>query len=119
MKDINDLAVEEQIKLINSEKFYHCLFEKKPNDEINGYKVGISYISLHSFDDGTSHSWIPYIYDPFFFIFNIKNPSEELQIEFVRNLKNSHYNRFVYDYIKSEKALELYKKLKKVHSIIK
>jgi hypothetical protein len=50
----------------------------------------------------------------------IKNPSEEIQIEAVKNFNYDVYNdNFVKKHITSNKAKELYEKLKMVKGIIK
>jgi hypothetical protein len=49
------------------------------------------------------------------------NMSEEFQLSFVENLKyeNDCYDKLVYKYIISSKAIALYEKLKKVHMVVK
>jgi hypothetical protein len=50
----------------------------------------------------------------------INNPSEKIQIEAINNINyHGHDWNFMKKYIKSEKALKLYLKLKKAHGIIK
>jgi hypothetical protein len=51
----------------------------------------------------------------------MENPSEELQMELVRNPQVYYnYNSYLIErYIKSEKAWKLYYKLKKVRGVIK
>jgi hypothetical protein len=56
----------------------------------------------------------------------LANPSEKVQIEAINNIKYNdsdykvcYHNKFVIKHITNKKALELYEKLKKAHSIIK
>jgi len=52
---------------------------------------------------------------------NINNPSEKVQLAAVKNFNynGGDYDEFVKKFINSEKALELYKRLKNANSIIR
>jgi hypothetical protein len=106
MIDINDLNEEEQIKFIK-DSYYWCesvVDIKNPSERVlkEAIRKNIAYITA------------------------IDDPSEELQLEVIRNIKYKfdkynqevHYQWIEY-WIKSPKALELYKRLKKVRQIIK
>jgi hypothetical protein len=125
MKDINQLPIDKQLALINSDVFYYCYIKNKPYDDSNGYKVGDNYVSLNRFkikEFGNGFHILPNPYNPFYFYDSIKNKSEEFQIEFIKSIKYSkiyNYDFLVEKYITSDKAVKLYNKIKKVNRIIK
>jgi hypothetical protein len=89
-------------------------------------KKDIDFISLTVTDTGmvandlTEEEELYYVKKHIWILGYIKNPSEELEMEVVRNYdyKNNRFRSVIYD-LQSEKAIELYKKLKKAHRIIK
>jgi oligoribonuclease NrnB/cAMP/cGMP phosphodiesterase (DHH superfamily) len=99
---INKLEEKEQIKLINKHSSYYIKLIKNPSENVKlaavkDYGYNIKYI---------------------------KAPSEKVQIMAVKNFKYSKHwadftNNIVEYNISSPKAIELYNKFNKVHSIIK
>jgi hypothetical protein len=126
MRDINDLNEDEQIEYISSDVFYYInytiysipkYFNKTIKDIDNCIVVEDYYVSLKPqstiFDINSKL--------PFFFIDNILNPSEKVQIEVVKNLdyNDTNNDNLVEEYIKSKKAIKMYYKNKIMHNIIK
>jgi hypothetical protein len=114
----NSLSEKEQIKLIrNTDILPVIAYIDNPSEKLQLATINKFDGDLRYIKNPTEKVKLKAVKYYFRSMEYISNPSKKLQIATVKNLK--HYNdKWVYEYIKSEKALKLYEKLKKVKNII-
>lgn len=124
-KDPNTITEEEQIKFVQSDnELANIKYINNPSEKVQLAAIKDPYsIYMYYIKNPSEEVKLAVVKQDGYTIRYIINPSETVQIKAVKNLYYDHYDNdyndyFINIYIKSEKALELYDKLKSVNKIV-